>query len=72
MDAKDFIHDIQVGMKGLTEFEVQVRVPEGFYFYGGVPFDMHIVNGVAFVTVKAQTIEQATEIAEEYFRGQSN
>jgi hypothetical protein len=69
MDAKDFIHDIQVGMQGLQEFEVQVRVPEDFCFYGRVPFDMHIVNDLAFVTVNAQTLEQATVLAEEYFRG---
>jgi hypothetical protein len=69
MDAKDFITDIQVGMKGLQEFEVQTTVPEDFYFSGKVPFDMNIVNGIAFVTVRAIDMQHAIQLVEEYFHG---
>lgn len=69
MDAKDFITDIQVGMKGLQEFEVQIAVPKDFAFYGTVPYHMHIINGIALVTVPASSIEEATELAHAYFDG---
>ena len=71
MDAKDFVRDIQIGLTGLREFEVQVQVPPDFEFRGMIPFDLHIVGSVAFVTVKAESLEQATTIAQEYFNGQS-
>ena len=67
MDAKDFITDIQVGMKGLQEFEVQVTVPKDFAFYGTVPYHMHIVNGIALVTVPASSVQEATRLAQAYF-----
>ena len=69
MDAKDFINDIQVGMKGLQEFEVQVTVPKAFAFYGTVPYHMHIVNGIALVTVPASSVQEATRLAQAYFDG---
>jgi len=69
MDAKDFIEDIEIGMKGLREFEVQIDVPENFTFYGTVPYTMHIVNRTALVTVPASSVQEARELAEAYFAG---
>jgi hypothetical protein len=69
MDARDFVNDIQIGMKGLREFEVQIQIPTEFKFFGSIPFDMNIVNDQAFVTVKAESFEQAMQIAKEYFDG---
>ena len=69
MDARDFINDIEIGMKGLQEFEVQVSVPENFTFYGTVPYYMHIIDRVALVTVPASSVEEARELAEAYFAG---
>jgi hypothetical protein len=69
MDARDFITDIEIGMKGLQEFEVQVTVPDNFVFYGTVPYYMHIINKTALVTVPASSVEQARELAEAYFAG---
>jgi hypothetical protein len=69
MDAKDFIEDIEIGMKGLREFEVQIDVPENFVFYGTVPYTMHIINRTALVTVPASSVRQARELAEAYFAG---
>lgn len=69
MDARDFIDDIQIGMKGLQEFEVQVTVPENFTFYGTVPYTMHIIDRVALVTVPASSVREARELALAYFAG---
>jgi len=69
MDARDFINDIEIGMKGLGEFEVQIEIPENFTFYGTVPYTMHIVNRTALVTVLASSVEQARELALAYFAG---
>lgn len=70
MDAEDFLKDIQIGMTGLREFEVQVTVPPDFCWPGHVPYDIHILKDQAFVTVPANTIEEAKRLAEEYFNGQ--
>ena len=69
MDAKDFITDIEIGMRGLQEFEVQVTVPDNFTFYGTVPYYMHIINRTALVTVPAASVQEARELAEAYFAG---
>jgi len=69
MDARDFITDIEIGMKGLREFEVQIEIPENFTFYGAVPYTMHIVNRTALVTVPASSVQEARELALAYFAG---
>ena len=69
MDAKDFINDIEIGMTGLKEFEVQVTVPDNFAFYGTVPYYMHIIDRIALVTVPASSVEQARDLALAYFAG---
>ena len=50
----------------LEEFEVQVQMPEVWRFKGVVPFDMEIVGDQAFVTVLAESIEEATVRARKY------
>ena len=67
MDAKDFITDIQVSMKGLQEFEVQVTVPKNFAFSGTVTYHMHIVNNIDLVTVPAASVQEAVQLAQAYF-----
>ena len=69
MDAKDFITDIEIGMRGLQEFEVQVTVPDNFTFYGTVPYYMHLINKTALVTVPAASVQEARALAEAYFAG---
>jgi len=54
-------------IKNLTEYEVQVTVPNEFEFDGPVPFDMSISGGTAWVKVIATSIEEATMKANEYF-----
>ena len=70
MDSDEFLKDIQIGLKGVQEFEVQVTVPRDFCWTGYVPYDMHVLRDQAFVTVPAKTVEQARQLAEEYFNGQ--
>jgi hypothetical protein len=71
MDSQEFLNDIQIGMKGVREFEVQVSVPEDFCWPGHVPYDMHVIRDQAFVTVPAKTLQEATQRAQEYFNGQT-
>ena len=50
----------------LGEYEVQVQMPEVWRFKGVVPFDMEIVGDQAFVTVLAESIDEATVRARAY------
>lgn len=62
MDAKQVIDRAS----NLQEFEVQVEMPRVFRFNGSVPFDMEILGNQAFVTVLAESIEEATQRARDY------
>jgi outer membrane lipoprotein-sorting protein len=53
--------------RNLQEFEVQVTVPGKFHFDGTIPYDMEIVGNQAFVTILAETVEEATATVKEYF-----
>ena len=53
----------------LTEYEVEVTVPDDFEFYGEVPYDMSISGDKAWVKVIAENIEEAKIKANEYFEG---
>jgi hypothetical protein len=46
-----------------------IKVPEGFQFYGTVPYDMEICADTAFVRLEADTIEEATAKANYFFAG---
>jgi hypothetical protein len=56
-------------IKNLTEYEVMVPFPKNFEFDGVVPYDMSISGDKAFVKVIAESIEEATLKANEYFEG---
>ena len=62
MDAKQIIDRASK----LQEFEVIVQMPEVWRFKGVVPFDMNIVSDQAFITVLAESVEEATERARSY------
>jgi hypothetical protein len=53
----------------LTEYEVEINVPDDFQFYGEVPYDMSIAGDKAWVKVLAETMEEAKIKANEYFEG---
>ena len=54
-------------IKNLTEYEVMVPFPKEFEFDGTVPYDMSISGDYALVKVVAESIEEATLKANEYF-----
>ena len=56
-------------IKHLTEYEIEVNVPDDFQFYGEVPYDMNIAGDKAWVKVLAETMEEAKIKANEYFEG---
>lgn len=56
-------------IKNLQEWEVVVKVPEDFQFYGAVPYSMTISDGIAYVKVVAATLEEAMMKAKNYFNG---
>lgn len=62
MDAKDVINRA----KNLQEFEVQLPVPPTFTLNGVIPFDMEIVAGQAFITVLAESMDEALATATNY------
>jgi hypothetical protein len=62
MDAKQIIDRASK----LQDYEVIVTMPAEWRFKGVVPFDMHIVGDQAFVTVLAESIEEAKSRAQSY------
>ena len=64
MNATQVINRIS----NLQEFEVQVTMPKTFRFNGSVPFNMDILGNQAFVTVLAESIEEATQRANDYIK----
>jgi ABC-type phosphate transport system ATPase subunit len=51
----------------LTEYEVEINIPEQMQFDGPVPFDMSIEDDVAYITVIAASPEEARMKVYEYF-----
>ena len=62
------INQIMSDIKSLTEYQVQITIPEGFTFSGVVPFDMNIVAGEAFVTVVAPSWDEAVLRVQDFFK----
>lgn len=62
MDAKQIIDRAS----RLQEYEVIVTMPQVWRFKGVVPFDMNIVSDQAFVTVLAESVEEASQRARDY------
>jgi hypothetical protein len=61
------IDPVMRDIMNLQEYQVQVTVPEGFRFYGLVPFDMNIVSNQAFVTVVAPSLTEAVRRVQDFF-----
>ena len=62
------IEHVMRDIKNLTEYQVQITIPEGFKFSGVVPFDMNIVAGEAFVTVVAPRWDEAVLRVQDFFK----
>jgi len=61
------IDHVMRDIKNLTEYQVQITIPEGFKFSGTVPFDMNIVAGEAFVTLVAPSWPEAVSRVKNFF-----
>ena len=61
------IEHVMRDIKNLTEYQVQITIPEGFKFSGVVPFDMNIVAGEAFVTLVAPSWSEAVSRVKNFF-----
>ena len=61
------IERVMRDIKNLTEYQVQITIPEGFKFSGVVPFDMNIVAGEAFVTLVAPSWSEAVSRVKNFF-----
>ncbi len=66
-DGKTIDH-VMRDIKNLSEYQVQITIPEGFKFSGVVPFDMNIVAGEAFVTVVAPNWAEALRRVQDFFK----
>jgi hypothetical protein len=65
-DGKTIDH-VMSDIKNLTEYQIQITIPEGFKFSGVVPFDMNIVAGEAFVTLVAPSWDEAVRRVKNFF-----
>ena len=61
------IEHVMRDIKNLTEYQVQITIPEGFKFSGTVPIDMNIVAGEAFVTLVAPSWTEAVSRVKNFF-----
>lgn len=53
-------------VKNLKKFEIQMALPEDFRFGGKIPYDMKIVEDQAYVTIYAESVDEATQKVREY------
>jgi hypothetical protein len=61
------IDDVMKRIKNLQEYEIQISVPDEFHFTGCVPYDIHIIGNIAFVTLVAESFDEAKELVYNYF-----
>jgi hypothetical protein len=66
--AKEIADSALERARQLQEFTVEQELPEGFQFYGTVPFDMMIQDGVLQAKVYAISEEEAQGMLAEYLK----
>jgi hypothetical protein len=64
--AADYTQEIISRAQQMRSYRVQLRVDDGWLPMGPVPFDIHIKNGVATLTIVAESIASAREQASVY------
>jgi hypothetical protein len=64
--AADYTQEIIARAQQMRSYKVRLRVDDGWLPMGRVPFDIHIKNGVATLTVVAESMESAREQASVY------
>ena len=64
--AADYTQEIIARAQQMRSYKVRLRVDDGWLPMGRVPFDIHIKNGVATLTVVAESMASAREQASVY------
>ena len=64
--AADYTQEIIARAQQMRSYKVRLRVDNGWLPMGRVPFDIHIKNGVATLTVVAESMASAREQASIY------
>jgi hypothetical protein len=64
--AANYTQEIIARAQQMRSYKVRLRVDDGWLPMGRVPFDIHIKDGVATVTVVAESLESAREQASVY------
>lgn len=64
--AADLTKEIITKAQTMRSYKVKMRIDDGWLPMGPVPFDIHIKNGVATLTVIAESIDIAKQQASVY------
>lgn len=64
--AAEYTQEIITRAQQMRSYRVRLRVDDGWLPMGRVPFDIHIKNGIATLTIIAETLESAKEQAAVY------
>jgi|LakMenE18May11ns_1017448.scaffolds.fasta_scaffold8603828_2 hypothetical protein len=66
--ARDLTQSIIQRAQTMRSFKVKLRVDDGWLPQGPVPYNIHIKDGVATLTVVADSMESARNQAAEYMK----
>jgi len=64
--AADYTQEIISRAQQMRSYKVRLRVDDGWLPMGRVPFDIHIKNGIATLTIVAESMASAREQAAVY------
>jgi hypothetical protein len=64
--AAEYTQELIAQAQKMRSYSVRVRVDDGWLPMGRVPFDIHIKNGVATLTIIAESLESARGQAAAY------
>jgi hypothetical protein len=60
------MREIMKRIKTLQAFTIEREIPESFEFDGKVPYDMKIMEGIAYIKVYAVDVEEANQRVDEF------
>jgi len=66
--ARELTENIIRKAQTMRNFSVRMRVDDGWLPHGPVPFNIHIKNGVATLTIVADSMESAQQQAADYMK----
>ena len=64
--AADYTQEIIARAQQMRSYRVRLRVDDGWLPIGRVPFDIHIKDGIATLTIIAESLESARSQASAY------